>query len=82
MKLEFTSDSCAVFVQCDKAEVETLGGYIAGTKFEGEGNFYFAMVGAYPNEDLSEEYFDEFNYECRKEVEAEAALFGLNWVEA
>lgn len=80
IRLDLTSDSCAVMLSCTPEQAEVLGGSVAGTSIEQiDDGFCYALVGEpwddsrsdTENDDASQSYYDS--------VVAEVEGAGLEW---
>jgi len=96
VELDFTSDSCSVFLSCDAEAAEALGWEVCGVSIEHAGDgYYYAAIGeawdddgwreAYPWPAYSEAELDTIKDRAaatwREAVEAEIKAAGLTWIE-
>ena len=82
MKLDLSSDTCAVHVLTDSYTAEHLGGEICGSSFEVLGEWFaHAMVGQAWDDSLTAEQNDAEHDRGVREGESELKAAGMEWIE-
>lgn len=85
IELDFTSDSCVIFLSTGEETAEELGWSIGGSSIENDGGYCYAMIGESMNEcadyGMTEAEVDSYACRLRDQIIAEIEAAGLDWTE-